>query len=73
MIYRKGELSPAMIDRSWPHQVALPASACEHGGYKAIHAFCQDLSLCPRGHSVFHKGSGSTSTALPKQPTLRNS
>ena len=39
MIYRKGELSPTMIDRGWPHQVALPASACEHGGYKAIHAF----------------------------------
>jgi hypothetical protein len=24
MIYRKGELSPAMIDRGWPQQVALP-------------------------------------------------
>jgi len=34
--------------------VALPASASEHGGYKAIRAFCEGLSLCPRGHSVFH-------------------
>jgi hypothetical protein len=25
MIYRKGERSPAMADRGWPHQVALPA------------------------------------------------
>jgi len=25
MVYRKGELSKAMIDRQWPHQVALPA------------------------------------------------
>jgi hypothetical protein len=56
MIYRKGELSPAAVDRGWPHQVALPASACEQGGYSAIHAFCRDLSICPRGHSVFHNG-----------------
>lgn len=54
MIYRKGELSPAMIDRGWPHQVALPASACKDGGYKVVHEFCKDLSVCPRGHSVFH-------------------
>jgi hypothetical protein len=56
MIYRKGELSPAGVDRGWPHQVALPASVSAGGGYKAIHEFCNDLSLCPRGHSVFHEG-----------------
>lgn len=56
MIYRKGELSPAMIDRGWPYQAALPASACENGGYKAIHTFCEILSLCPHGHAVFHEG-----------------
>jgi hypothetical protein len=54
MIRRKGELTAAGIDRGWPHQVALPASACEGGGYKVIHAFCADLSICPRGHAVFH-------------------
>ena len=53
---RKGELSPADIDREWPHQVALSACASRRGGYKAIHAFCENLSLCPRGHSVFHDG-----------------
>ena len=26
MVYRKGELSPAAVDRGWPFQVALPAS-----------------------------------------------
>jgi hypothetical protein len=51
---RKGELSPASIDRGWPHQVALPARACEGGGYKTIHDFCADLSLCPRGHALCH-------------------
>jgi hypothetical protein len=45
----------ASIDRDWPHQVALPASASANCGYKTIHAFCKDLSLCPRGHSVFHE------------------
>lgn len=53
---RKGELSPAAIDQEWPHQIARPASACEGGGYKMIHAFCEQLSLCPRGHAVFHDG-----------------
>ena len=56
MAYRKGELSPAAIDRGWPHQVALPASASRNGGYKIIHEFCEDLSLCSRGHAVFHDG-----------------
>jgi hypothetical protein len=50
---RKGELSPAAIDRDWPHQVVLPARACEGGRYAAIHEFCKDLTLCPRGHSVY--------------------
>ena len=56
MIRHKGELSPAGIDRGRPHQVALRAIACEGGGYKAIHDFCKDLSLCPRGHSVIYEG-----------------
>jgi hypothetical protein len=40
-----------MIDRDRPHHVALPASQSTSGGYKAIHIFCKDLSLCPRGHA----------------------
>ena len=56
VVYRKGELSPAMIDRDWPHQVALPASTSRDGGYKVIQEFCKELSLCPRGHAVFHEG-----------------
>jgi hypothetical protein len=56
MIYRKGELSSAMIDRDWPHQVALLASVSEGSGYKIVHDFCQDLSLCPRGHAVNRDG-----------------
>jgi hypothetical protein len=51
-MYRKGELSPADIDRKWPHQVVLPARACEGSGYNEIHEFCKNLSLCSRGHAV---------------------
>jgi hypothetical protein len=48
MVYRKGELSPAGVDRGWPHQAL-------NSGYKAIQEFCVGLSLCNRGHSVFHE------------------
>jgi hypothetical protein len=51
---RKGELSPAAIDRGWPHQVALPASMSLNGGYRVIQELCARLTLCPRGHAVFH-------------------
>jgi hypothetical protein len=51
---RKGELSPSEINRKWPHQVVLPARACEGGGYNEIHEICKDLSLCARGHAVCH-------------------
>lgn len=51
---RKGELSPAAVDRGWPHQVAVPEQRC-CGKYYDIHqTFCADLSLCDRGHTVGH-------------------
>ena len=43
---RRGELSPAGIDRGWPYQVVLPARFCENGDYKEIHDFCDGLGLC---------------------------
>lgn len=39
-MHRKGELSPAGIDRGWPYQIVLPARACEGDGYNEIHDFC---------------------------------
>jgi hypothetical protein len=52
---RKGELSPAGIDRGWPHQVVLPARFSQRGhGYQEIHEFCKDPSICSRGHAVFY-------------------
>lgn len=52
MVYRKGELSKASIDRGWPHQVALPACRVNGANYVTVHLFCDDekLSLCVRGH-----------------------
>jgi len=51
---RRGELSAVAIDRGWPHQVVLPARLCERGGYNEIHEFCRDLTLCTRGHALYH-------------------
>jgi hypothetical protein len=51
VVYRKGELSKAMMDRQWPHQVALPAHRCLGHNYRTIWLFCEGLSLCPRTHS----------------------
>jgi len=41
VVYRKGELSKAMMDRQWPHQEALPAFRCMSHNYLTIHFFCQ--------------------------------
>jgi len=48
---RKGELSPARRDRDWPHQIVLKANDCTGENDTAMRAFCEDLTLCPRGHS----------------------
>src|SRR5262252_9143968 len=50
MIYRKGELSPAAVDRGWPHQVALRSDQVMRD-FHVIDGFCRQLSLCARGHS----------------------
>src|SRR5262249_14627934 len=44
----------AMIDRDWPHQVALPTYRCLGHNYLTIQFFCEGegLSLCPRTHSL---------------------
>jgi hypothetical protein len=47
MVYRNGELSKAMMDRDWPHQVALSAYRCLGHNYLTIRLFCEPLSLCP--------------------------
>ncbi|SRR6266446_4404814 len=52
MTPRKGELTPATIDREWPHQVALPADQVKGVNNAVIREFCRGLSLCPRNHTV---------------------
>ena len=52
MTSRKGELTPASIDRGWPHQIALPADQVKGVNNAMIHEFCRGLSLCPRHHTV---------------------
>ena len=51
MVYRKGELSAASIDREWPHQIAITADPCTGERHAELHAFCKDLSLTLRAHT----------------------
>jgi hypothetical protein len=67
VVYRNGELSSAMVDIGWPHQVALPAVVSLNNGYKAVDAFCKELSLCPRRDRVVLAGQ------FPSAATPRNS
>jgi len=45
-------MSEGMMDREWPHRVALPAYHCLGHNYVMIRLFCEPLSLCPRTHSL---------------------
>ena len=56
MSRRKGELSPAGIDKGWPHQVAVPYDDCTGKNYGPPHAFIRGLSVCSRTHTVIDSG-----------------
>jgi hypothetical protein len=43
------------LDRDWPHQVALRESLATGKNHKLVEEFCKDLSICSRGHAVFHE------------------
>jgi hypothetical protein len=45
-----------MVDRQWPHQVAVPEAVTVGSAYPAVLAFCEDLSLAPRGHAFYRDG-----------------
>jgi hypothetical protein len=53
MVRRKGELSPARLDREYPHQVLVRADHYTGSNYQTVQGFCIGLSLAPRGHSIF--------------------
>lgn len=55
MSRRKGELTPAGVDRGWPYQVALPSDKCNYKDHEIHMTFNKGLSLCARGHSVHYE------------------
>jgi hypothetical protein len=73
MSRRKGELSPNRVDREWPHQIMLPANDVLGQNYNAVHAFCADLSLCPRGHSIVKDDKWHHVFCFAEKNMLRNS
>jgi|SRR3954447_17507786 hypothetical protein len=51
MVRRKGELTPAGVDREYPYQIALPQNESTGSNSTIKRNFCKNLSLAPRGHS----------------------
>lgn len=49
---RKGELSPAQMDRDWPYQIAVPEDVTGGANIWTVHQVCKELEACPRRHSV---------------------
>jgi hypothetical protein len=58
MTRRKGELTPAGIDRGWPHQIALPSELSLGKMGEEQFEFCKPLMRCTRGHSVMFEDRG---------------
>lgn len=56
MVYRKGELSKASIDREWPHQLALPTEFVTGKNTIILQRFCRGLSVCPRHQRYWRDG-----------------
>ena len=53
MVYRKGELTKAAIDRGWPHQVALPTPISFLWDIQDLR---KGLSLCQRTMAFYRDG-----------------
>ena len=51
MSKRKGELSNSMIDKNWPHQVAVHEELVRGFHFEAKLQFSRSLSVSPRGRS----------------------
>jgi len=58
MTRRKGELTPAGIDRGWPHQIAVAAELSLGKLGEQQYEFCKPLMRCTRGHSVMFEDKG---------------
>jgi hypothetical protein len=56
MVYRKGELTKARINRDWPHQLALPVDLATGKNYTILDRFCRGLSVCPRHQHYWRDG-----------------
>lgn len=48
---RRSELTHRVIDKGWPHQIALPQDRVSGRPFNGILQFCSILSIAPRGRS----------------------
>jgi hypothetical protein len=56
VVYRKGELSRATIDREWPHQLALAADFLRGKNCIIVERSCRGLSVCARKQNYWRDG-----------------
>jgi hypothetical protein len=49
---RRNEMTSAVLDKTYPHQVALPDKACMGALYTAIQEFTRNLSMARRTHTI---------------------
>src|SRR5688500_11134690 len=52
---RKGEPSPAVIDREFPHQISIPDEWVRGGEFYSIRQFADQLGAASRNHNYCHK------------------
>jgi hypothetical protein len=56
VVYRKGELSRATIDREWPYRLALSAEFLRGKNCIIMQRFCRGLSVCSRNRKYWREG-----------------
>ena len=49
-------MNRSVIDRDFPHHVALPAEASGGGDFIMVQLFCEGQRVCPRGYSFQREG-----------------
>jgi hypothetical protein len=73
VVYRKGELSRATMDREWPHQIALSPEYLRGKNCIIVQRFCRGLSVCPRNRSYWRDRKEYIAIALPRARTPSSS
>ena len=72
MVYRKGELTKARINRDWPHQLALPVELATGKNYTILDRFCRVCPFAPASSTtgVMVSSTSHTASASARTPSM---